>query len=87
VADEGPSAEDLQKLQEQFAALPVDDVLASAASTIASLAYAKLESKELTEAKKAIDALQSLVPHVGGELGSSLQSAVTDLQVAFVSAT
>ena len=87
MADEGPSAEDLQRLQEQFAALPVEDVLASSASTIASLAYAKLEAKELAEAKKAIDALQSLVPHVEGELGRSLQSTLTDLQVAFVAAS
>jgi hypothetical protein len=87
VADDGPTAEDLQRLQEQFAALPVDDVLASTASTIASLAYAKLESKELAEAKKAIDALQSLVPHVGGDMGRSLQNALTDLQVAFVAAS
>jgi hypothetical protein len=86
VADDLPGPEELQRLQEQFAALPVDDILASAASTIASIAYAKLESKELAEAKKAIDALQSLVPHVGGDLGRSLHSAVTDLQVAFVSA-
>jgi enhancing lycopene biosynthesis protein 2 len=87
VAEDGPGGEELKRLQEQFAALPVDDVLASSASTIASLAYAKLEAQELAEAKKAIDALQSLVPHVGGDLGQSLKSALTDLQVAYVAAT
>ena len=86
MADDGPSAEELQRLHEQFAALPVDDVLASSASTIASLAFAKLDAKDLGEAKKAIDALQSLVPHVEGEFRRDLQSTVTNLQVAFAAA-
>ena len=33
MADDGPSAEDLQRLQEQFAALPVDAVLAPLVSS------------------------------------------------------
>jgi hypothetical protein len=83
VADE---ADELQQLQAQFAALPVEDLLASSASTIASLAYAKLEAGNLEEAKQAIDALQSLLPHTGAEHRRGLQSALTDLQVAFAAA-
>jgi Domain of unknown function (DUF1844) len=77
VADESPSAEDL------LASLTVEQLLVSAASTLASLAYAKLEAKDLPEARRAIDALASLVPHVEGDLGRELQKAVTELQVAF----
>ena len=42
--------------------------------------------RETSEAKQAIDALQSLVPHVGGEVGHELQSTLTGLQLAFVQA-
>ena len=80
-------ADELAKLQEQFASLSVEAFLVSAASTIASLAYAKLEAKDLAEAKRAIDALAALVPHIEGEVSQELQSALTGLQVAFVGAT
>jgi hypothetical protein len=86
VADEAPGPEELQKLQAQLAALSVEQFVVSAASTLASLAYAKLEVEDLAEAKRAIDALASLVPHVGGELGRELQGALTGLQVAYARA-
>src|SRR5207302_602588 len=35
----------------------------------------------------AIDALQSLLPHIAGEIHTDLQQALTGLQVAFVRAT
>ena len=84
-ADE-PGGDELRQLQEQLAALRVEDFLVSAASTLASLASAKLEAKDLGEAKLAIDALGSLLPHVHGELAAELRSALTGLQVAFASA-
>jgi hypothetical protein len=86
VADE-PTPEEVAALQEQLAAFPVDQFLVSTATTIASLAYAKLERGELTEAKKAIDALGDLVKHVEGELAPDLQLALSRLQLAFVQAT
>jgi hypothetical protein len=87
VADEDvPTPEELEALQEQLASFDVEQFLVSAASTIASLAYAKLDRNDLPQAKKAIDALASLLPHVEGELRSDLQLALTRLQVAYADA-
>ncbi len=80
-------AEDgLRQLQEQLAALAVSDFVVSAASTLASLASAKLEAGDLAQAKQAIDVLASLLPHVEGELAGELKAALTSLQVAFAQA-
>ena len=86
MADETPSAEELRRVQEALAALTVEQFVVSSASTLASLAYAKLEAKDLPEAKRAIDALASLLPHVEGELGQELQGVLSGLQVAFAQA-
>ncbi len=86
MADDAPTPEEIEELQAQLASFSVDQFIVSAASTIASLAYAKLESGDIAQAKKAIDALKSLVPHVEGELGRDLQQALTGLQVAYADA-
>jgi len=78
--------DELGQLQEQLASLAVSDVVVSAASTLASLASAKLAAKDLAQAKQAIDALASLLPHVEGELGAELKAALASLQVAFARA-
>ena len=77
---------DIEALQEQLASFSVEQFLVSAASTIASLAFAKLERDDLPQAKKAIDALASLVPHLEGELADDLALALTRLQVAYAEA-
>ncbi len=77
---------DIEALQEQLASFAVEQFLISAASTIASLAYAKLEREDLPQAKKAIDALAALVPHLEGELADDLALALTRLQVAYAEA-
>ena len=84
--DDVPTPEELEELQQQLASFSVEQFLVSAASTIASLAYAKLERKDLSQAKKAIDALASLVPHVEGELAGELKLALSRLQVAYADA-
>jgi hypothetical protein len=81
-----PTPEQLQALQEQLASLAIEDFLVSAASTIASLAYAKLERGELDEAKQGIDALASLLPHVGGDIRRDLSATLANLQVAYATA-
>jgi hypothetical protein len=81
-----PTPEQLQALQEQLASLGIEDFLLSAASTIASLAYAKLERGDLAEAKKGIDALASLLPHLGDDVRRDLSAAVANLQVAYATA-
>ena len=84
--DELPSPEEMEALQEQLAGFSVEQFIVSAASTIASLAYAKLEQKDLAQAKKAIDALAALTPLLEGELAADLVAALTRLQVAYAEA-
>jgi hypothetical protein len=86
VAEQMPTPEELQALQEQLASLAIEDFLISAASTIASLAYAKLERGDLAEAKKGIDALASLVPHLGDAFRRDLSATLANLQVAYANA-
>ncbi|HEU5362015.1 MAG TPA: hypothetical protein VFU56_01680 [Gaiellaceae bacterium] len=78
--------DELRQFQEQLAALDVGDFVVSAASTLATLATAKLEAGDLPQAKQAIDALGSLLPHVEGELAAELKAALASLQVAFARA-
>ena len=77
---------DIEALQDQLASFSVEQFLISASSTIASLAFAKLDREDLPQAKKAIDALAALVPHLEGELAADLARALTQLQVAYASA-
>jgi hypothetical protein len=72
---------------DDLASIGVEEFLVSAAAGLASLGYARLEAKDLAEAKLAIDALQSLLPHISGDLQRDLQQALPGLQVAFVAAT
>jgi hypothetical protein len=85
VAEDAPEV-DLGALQEQLASLSVEQFLVSAASTIASLAYAKIEHRDLEQARKAIDALAALVPQLEGPLAADLGLALTSLQVAYAEA-
>ena len=73
-------------MADDLASIGVEEFLVSAAAGLASLGYARLEARDLAQAKLAIDALQSLLPHIGGEIRNDLQRAVTGLQVAFVAA-
>ena len=73
-------------MADDLASVSVEEFLVSAAAGLASLGYARIEAGDLAEAKLAIDALQSLLPHIGGEFHADLQQALTGLQVAFVSA-
>ena len=76
-----------RSVADDLASISVEEFLVSAAAGLASLGYARLEAKDLAQAKQAIDALQSLVPHISGDLHTELQQALTGLQVAFVAAT
>ena len=83
MADE-PTPEEIAALQEQLASFSVEQFLVSMASTLASLAYAKLDAGDLDQAKKAIDTLADLIRHVEGELAAELRLALSRLQVAYV---
>jgi hypothetical protein len=86
VAERDEPEVDLEALQEQLASFSVEQFLVSAASTIASLAYAKIEGGDLEQARKAIDALGALVPHLEGPLADDLARALTSVQVAYATA-
>jgi hypothetical protein len=88
VADptERASEPDVAALQAELAAFDVDQFVISAASTIASLAYAKLDRRDLRQARKAIDALAALVPLIEGELAGDLGRALANLQLAYAEA-
>jgi len=74
-------------LQAQIAQLRVDDILVGAASTLASVAYAKLEAGDREQAKRAIDALAAVLPLLEDDsLRRDLGAALANLQVAFASA-
>lgn len=77
---------DPQALAEELASFDVDQFLVAAASTLASLAFAKLEAGDLAQARKAIDALATLLPQVEGSLRGELDQALTNLQVAYAGA-
>jgi hypothetical protein len=77
---------DLKALQEELASFDVEQFLVSPASTLASLGYAKIDRGALPEARKAIDVLASLVPHLEGELAADLARALTGLQLAYAKA-
>ncbi len=83
---ETPSPEELEQLRDQLATFSVDQFVVSAASTLASIAYAKLEQGDLGQAKKGIDTLAALLPHVDEAVRGELQLALTGLQVAFAEA-
>jgi hypothetical protein len=76
---EGPP----EDFAEQLAALDVGLLLASSASTVASLAYTKLERGDLAQAKLGIDAVAALVPLLEGDAKRDLGSVLANLQVAY----
>jgi hypothetical protein len=76
---EGPP----EDFSEQLAALDLGLLLASTASTIASLAYTKLERDDLVQAKLGIDALAALVPLLEGDARRDLTAALANLQIAY----
>jgi hypothetical protein len=76
---EGPH----EDFAEQLAALDLGLLLASTASTIASLAYTKLDRGDLEQAKLGIDALIALVPLLDAEAGRDLGAALANLQIAY----
>jgi hypothetical protein len=87
VAEPDEPGIEAEALQEQLAAFEVEQFVVSAASTIASLAYAKLDRRDLPQARKAIDALAALVPLVEGELAPDLVRVLANLQLAYAEAS
>jgi len=76
---EGPG----EGFAEQLAALDLGLLLASTASTIASLAYTKLDRGDLDQAKLGIDALIALLPLLEDDPRRDLGAALANLQIAY----
>jgi hypothetical protein len=89
VADERPAPEDLL---EQLSRLKVTDILLTTMSTIAQLGYAKLgeETRDLPQAKVAIESLRALLPVLEGnapeEAVRDYRQVVANLQLAYAEA-
>jgi hypothetical protein len=83
----GPSVADLA---EAFRRIEVGEFLLSTVSTLASLAFAKLEQAELGQAKLAIDAIGAILPALEGQVDEGLlrdfHRALANLQVAYADA-
>jgi hypothetical protein len=70
--------------------IKVGQFLLSTVSTLASLAYGKLEGGEHAEAKAAIDSIRALLPVLEGQVEEPIrrdfQSALANLEVAYADA-
>lgn len=81
-----------EELLEQIRQMKVSDLLLSTITTVAQLAYAKLEpgARDLEEAKLAIEALRVLMPVLEGsvpeEVVRDFNQLTVDLQLAFAQA-
>jgi hypothetical protein len=82
---EGPSAEELVA---ELRKASVDDFLVHTCSLLASLAYGKLapESRDLEQARRAIEALKALGGLVPAEAGADVQAVVARLQLDYAGA-
>jgi len=80
-----PSAE---QLVDELRKMKVADMLVHTASMFASLAYGKLapETRDLDDARLAIDTLRALVPLLPEAQRNDIQQVVTNLQLAYADA-
>jgi hypothetical protein len=82
---EGPSAEELVA---ELRKASVDDFLVHTCSLLASLAFGKLapESRDLEQARRAVEALKALGAHVPAAAAGEVQALVASLQLAYAEA-
>jgi hypothetical protein len=80
----------LEGLMDALRQAKVRELLLSTVSTLASVAYGKLESADLPEAKLAIDGVGAIVPLLSGEIEPGmlrdLEQALTNLRLAYADA-
>ena len=89
LADE-PREPTIDDLAEALRHIEVGQFLLSTASTLASLAFGKIEQQELPQAKAAIDAIGALLPVLEGQVEEPLlrdfERALANLRVAYADA-
>jgi hypothetical protein len=76
-----------EKLAEQIRQLKIEDILLSTVSTLGQLAYAKLDAKELDQARLAIDAIAAVLPtleqRVDEQLLRDFKQLLANLRMTF----
>lgn len=77
-----------EQLVDELRKIKVADLLLQTSSMLASLAYGKLapETRDLDDARLAIDALRALLPLLGDKERGDIQQVVTNLQLAYADA-
>jgi hypothetical protein len=77
-----------EALLEELRKARVGDLLVHTCSLLASLAYGKLapETRDLDDARLAIEALRALVPLLPEEARPSIQQVVSNLQLSYAGA-
>ena len=87
---EDPGQPGMEELMAAIREIGVGQFLLTTVSTLASLAYGKLEQGELEQAKVAIDAIQALLPVLDGQAEADLLrdfgQALANLKVAYADA-
>jgi hypothetical protein len=80
----------LDEMLETIRQAKVGPLILSTVSTFASVAYGKLEMKDLAEAKTAIDVIDALLPLLGGDVDEDIRrdfaQALTNLKLAYADA-
>ncbi|HEY6835743.1 MAG TPA: hypothetical protein VI142_04655 [Gaiellaceae bacterium] len=82
----------VEELQAELAKLKVSDLLLQTVYTVSSLGYHRLsgETKDLEQARLAIEALKALMPvlegHIPEEAQRDFQQVLANMQLAYASA-
>ena len=90
LADDRPPEPTPDDLAEAIRRIEVGEFLLSTVSTLASLAFAKIEQRELVQAKTAIDAISAVLPVLKGQVDDALlrdfERALANIQVTYADA-
>jgi hypothetical protein len=90
LADEEAREPTIEDLAEALRQIEVGQFLLSTVSTLASLAYGKIEQGELRQAKAGIDAIGALLPVLKDEVADDLlrdfERALANLRLAYADA-
>jgi hypothetical protein len=80
----------LEQMMESIRQAKIGELLLSTVSTLASVAYGKLEIRDLPEAKVAIDAIGALLPLLEGQVDEGIrrdfEQALTNIRLAYADA-
>jgi hypothetical protein len=79
-----------EQLAEELRKLRIQDLVLSTVTTLGQLSYAKLEARELDQARLAIDAIAALLPtlegHVEAEVLRDFRQVLANVRLAYADA-